>query len=157
MHSGEQPALAGSGRTVRYLSVHDLVWIHTALVGAPAAFDYERLESCMAAQYGYGDSTDVGGQACALLHRCLRERPFDCANRPLAVVAVLAFLAANGMALGWSDEELTAAAARIEAGEDLVAPVRPSASHASASIRSIVTATLAERAALLRALGEGAG
>ena len=142
--------------SVHYLSVHDLVWIHSVLAGEPVPFDYERLESCMAAQYGYGDSTDVEGQSRALLRRCLLARPFERSNRPFAAAAFLAFLAANGRELTLTDEELVSAIQRLEAGEEVDLPIGPAVRAAGSSIRGIVMQMCVERKSLLRGLDEGA-
>jgi prophage maintenance system killer protein len=83
---------------MHYLSVHDLVWINNTITGKTLAFDYEALEACMAAQYSYGDSTNVTAQAADFLEAFLFKRPFEYANVRTAYVALTTFLNANGFA-----------------------------------------------------------
>lgn len=81
---------------IRYLSVHDLVWINSTATGETLSFDYERLEQAMAAQYSYGNSSDVHAQAANLLHTLVTERPFEYGNLRTAYAATVAFAVVNG-------------------------------------------------------------
>src|SRR5438477_10114142 len=91
---------------IHYLSVHDLVWINTTVTGLTLSFDFETLEQAMAAQYSYGDSRDVPGQAANLLHILVEKRPFEYGNTRTAFVAVAAFLGANGYPLQVDDAQM---------------------------------------------------
>jgi death-on-curing protein len=88
---------------MHYLSVHDLVWINTIVTGKTLVFDYERLEAVMAAQYGYGQSTNVPSQAASLLETALKKRPFAYGNLRVAFVALVTFLNANGYSVEVDD------------------------------------------------------
>ena len=102
---------------LHYLSVHDIVWINSTLTGETVAFDYEKLEAAMAAQYSYGDSTDVSGQAANLLASFTLKPPFAYGNLRTAFVAVTTFLNANGYALQVDDEEAAAAVKDLARGQ----------------------------------------
>ena len=82
-----------------YLSVHDLVRINARVCGAEQPFDYELLEEAMAAQYGYGDSTDVLGQAAACVVALAKGKPFAQGNIRTAFAAVCVYLEGNGYAV----------------------------------------------------------
>ena len=45
---------------MEYLTVHDLVWINNTVTGEVNPYDYVTLEACMAAQYRYGNSQEIG-------------------------------------------------------------------------------------------------
>src|ERR1051325_11230818 len=100
---------------MRYLSVHDLVWINSTITGKQLPFNYETLEQAMAAQYNYGVSTDVTGQAANLLGTFLARHPFAAGNRRSACIATIVFLEANGYQVA-ADEE-TAARTVIDTAE----------------------------------------
>lgn len=84
---------------MRYLSVHDIVWINSTVLGETVPFDYEKLEACMAAQYRYGKSDDVPGQLAEFLNRLLTQPAFERGNEKTAFVAASVFLIANGLRL----------------------------------------------------------
>jgi hypothetical protein len=79
-----------------YLSVHDLTWMNSLVAGADVRFDYERVEAAVAAQYGYGDSTDVLGQASDLVEAIAAGAPFERGNAATALLALAVFLDGNG-------------------------------------------------------------
>jgi prophage maintenance system killer protein len=83
---------------VFYLTVHDIVWLNTRLTGRSVAFDYEKLEAAMAAQYGYGESRDVLGQATRFAEALLRDTAFEEGNLGTALLCVDAYLRGNGVA-----------------------------------------------------------
>ncbi len=89
-----------------YLTVQDVVWIHTGLCGAPHPFDYERLENAVAAQYGYGDSSDIQRQALRMAQRLAVQQPFVDGHPMLPLVSCLALLALNGLYLPDDAESL---------------------------------------------------
>ncbi len=96
-------------RSMQYLSVHDIVWINSTLMGSSLKFDYVTLEEAMAAQYSYGESKNIPVQAANLLHMLVNKRPFQRGNMRTGFIAVAAFLNGNGYALKVDDAE----AARI--------------------------------------------
>ena len=151
-----------SVRRMHYLSVHDLVWINTTVTGKTLAFDYEKLEAAMAAQYSYGDSTNVTVQAASLLASLLFKPPFEYGNRRTAYVAVTAFLNANGYSTEVADEEaarvihsvatreLTPAQAVEAIAERTGIGLRP-----GVTLRALVARICNEHAEALKALAEG--
>lgn len=96
-------------RQMKYLSVHDLVWLNATITGETQPFNYVALEEAMAAQYSYGESRDVPRQAANLLDTLVNKAPFQCGNVRTGFIATAAFLSANGYALKVGDDE----AARI--------------------------------------------
>jgi len=101
---------------MHYLSVHDIVWINQVVTGETLAFDYEKLEEAMAAQYSYGDSTRVLAQAAQLLRTMLTKPAFEAGNRRTALAAVAAFLGANGHAVSTSNLEAAEAVRAVAEG-----------------------------------------
>ena len=99
---------------MHYLSVHDIVWINTTLTGKTVSYNYEKLEAAMAAQYSYGNSTDVAGQAANLLEVLLIQKPFHYGNRRTAFVAACAFLSANGYSVSSDSAAIFGAIASVE-------------------------------------------
>ncbi len=79
-----------------YLSVHDLVWINSLIAGDGVPFDYELVEEAIAAQYGYGDSTDVLGQGADFVRSIAAGKPFERGNLRTALLAVGVYLEGNG-------------------------------------------------------------
>lgn len=138
---------------MRYLSVHDLVWINSTLTGREAAFDYERLEACMAAQYGYGHSRDVLSQAANFLTTFCYKRPFAEKNAETALTAFCTFLLANGWGVTAADAELAGLVQRAWSGEELTAESvrRIAAPDASggAGLRALVSRVIGERSKAL--------
>jgi prophage maintenance system killer protein len=147
---------------MHYLSVHDLVWINNTVAGRTLAFNYETLEAAMAAQYGYGDSTNVPVQAANLLSTLALDKPFELGNRRTAFIATAAFLNANGYALKVDDatadgiirDVASGSLTGIQAIEALAEPaqigLRP-----GATLRALVTHLFNEHAAALKHLAEG--
>src|SRR5688572_19158478 len=110
------PAKDSETRMLLYLSVHDIVWINATILGVTVPFDYEKLEAAMAAQYSYGDSTNVSLQAANVLASFILKPPFAAGNRRTAFVAVATFLNANGYALQADDKEAAAIVQRLDRG-----------------------------------------
>ena len=90
---------------MHYLSVHDIVWINSTITGKSLPFDYEKLEAAMAAQYSYGDSTNVPVQSANLLSTLVHSPSFAYGNQRTAFIAVTTFLNANGYALQVDDSQ----------------------------------------------------
>jgi prophage maintenance system killer protein len=123
-----------------YLSVHDIVWINSTVTGETLPFDYELLEAAMAAQYSYGDSTDVSGQAANFLASFVLKPPFAYGNLRSAYVAVTAFLNANGFALQVGDAEAAQLIRGLASGEATAAEtVEKLAKQAQIGLRPGVT------------------
>ncbi len=80
----------------RYLTLQDLIWINTEVVGSPQPYAYDRLEEATYYQYSYRQSRDVPLQAARFLWGYLRYRPFAQGNWRTAFIATLAFLEING-------------------------------------------------------------
>lgn len=149
-------------RGIHYLSVHDLVWIAGTVLGTTPCFEYERLEACMAAQYGYGDSRQIAKQGACLLKTFAKSRPFGRGNARTAFLATTAFLAANGFELIVSDEEASNAVSELFSGRasasDVVARLYRETGLAlreNATLRSLVGFLCNRHASVLKALAAG--
>jgi death on curing protein len=149
-------------REMQYLSVHDLVWINNTVTGKTLAFDYEKLEAAMAAQYSYGDSTHVTLQAANLLASLLFGSPFEYGNRRTAYVAVTTFLNANGYATPVEDEEAARLIHSVAAREITPARAIEALSQKAdiglrpgVTLRALVAHICNEHGAALTALTEG--
>ena len=92
-----------------YMSVHDLVWANALLEGDGVPFDYELLEEAIAAQYGYGDSTDALGQAADFVRAIAVAKPFERGNLRTALLALGVYLEGNGRSVRFSGEDIRAA------------------------------------------------
>ena len=149
---------------IHYLSTHDFVWINTTVTGKTLEFDYEALEECMAAQYSYGDSTNVPGQAAFTLHKVLTRRPFEGGNLRTGFLAFLAFLTANRYGVKGEDARLAelirSAAGGGISSDDVVAEVAEPTELAlrpGVTLRTLVTHLINERREVLRLLAAGDG
>lgn len=90
---------------MHYLTTHDLVWVNRLVTGKIQPYNYVTLEAVMAGQYRYGASQNVPEQAAVLLDRLLFKAPFAEGNRRTALIALLAFLDANGYQVRVDDVE----------------------------------------------------
>ena len=149
---------------LHYLSVHDIVWINTTLTGETVPFDYEKLEAAMAAQYSYGDSTDVAAQAANFLASFDIKPPFAYGNVRTAFVAVTTFLLANGFTLqvddaGASEAMSAAASGDASAAETIAKLAKPSetALRPGVTLRTLVTHICNEHKDALARLTKGDG
>ena len=146
---------------MHYLSNHDLTWINATLLGKSVPFNYEALESAMAAQYSYGDSTLVQEQAGNLLGSFVKSPPFAAGNRRTAFVALLTYLAANGYELTASADDTSALVndvfeRRIDSDSAIAKCVGKSAGAPStASLRSVVTSILNSNSSAISSLTPG--
>ena len=102
---------------MQYLSVHDLVWINATATGETLHFHYDALEAAMAAQYNYGNSTNVPVQAANMLSKMLEAPIFEHGNRQTAFIAVTAFLVANGFRLVVTDSEAVAIVEKVASSQ----------------------------------------
>ena len=149
-------------QTMAYLSVHDIVWINTMLAGRTLRFNYITLEEAMAAQYSYGNSTNVPVQAANLLKVLVAKKPFEFGNIRTGFIATTAFLLANGYALKAEDAQcaetiLALANGRISADEAIAALAEPSESamRPGVTLRSLVTAIFGAHESALQSLAQG--
>ena len=142
-----------------YLTVHDLVWLNSLFAGDHVPFDYERLEACMAAQYGYGYSRDLLGQAAAFAEAMLRKNPFREGNLRSGLVAVSVFLSGNGIELAPrpSVADAVRAVHRNEAdGEALLKALIPGAVVASDESKTVAVQPVGPSPSALRTLTDDA-
>lgn len=91
---------------MRYLTVHDVIWMNTALTGQPQTYHFDRLENAVYSQYSYGDSRNLLKQAADMLQRLYQDKPFAQGNELTAVVATATFLRLNGYELRLTAETL---------------------------------------------------
>jgi death-on-curing family protein len=147
---------------MQYLSVHDIAWINSTLAGKALKFDYVTLEESMAAQYSYGDSTDVERQAANLLSTLVTKRPFAYGNTRTGFIAVTAFLDANGYAPKVDDSGAAEIVRQVAAGQraaadaitELAAPAE-TALRPGVSLRSLVTHIFNAHAEAIKLLAAG--
>lgn len=102
---------------MRYLTVHDVIWINTAVTGSPQRYDFDRLENAVYNQYAYGQSRDVLAQGARLLARLLRDRPFEQGSELTALVATMVFLRLNGYTLQMGADEVQSVLAQLTQGQ----------------------------------------
>ncbi len=130
---------------MHYLTNHDLVWINTVVTGHSMPYNYVTLESCMAAQYAYKDSSHPEAQAAAFLARLRETAPFAGGNRRTAFLALLTFLELNGLAV--RKDPLAASQAMLALHQGTAGPQqtvealldRQSPAPAPAVLRALVT------------------
>ena len=84
---------------MRYLTVQDVIWIHSLMAETPGSFDYSRLEEACFYQYGYGASIDLPAQAARFLAGFITKSPFATRNVATALASFAAFLLMNGKRL----------------------------------------------------------
>lgn len=146
---------------MHYLSVHDIVWVNQVATGETIAFDYEKLEEAMAAQYSYGDSTRTLEQAAQLLRTMLVKPAFEAGNRRTAFVATAAFLGANGHAVRASCPEAAETVRAVAEGrlsaQDAVGRLAGDSAKMplETSLRTLVTHICSQYCEALRILAEG--
>ena len=109
----------------RYLSAEQVVSLHQVLTGLlsgdPGIRDLRALDAAVAKPTLVFEGEDLYGsmaaKAAALLHSLVTLSPFVMASKGTAAVAAECFLAANGVALAATDQELTELTTSIERGE----------------------------------------
>lgn len=102
---------------MRYLTVHDVIWINTAVTGSPQRYDFDRLENAVYSQYSYGQSQDVLAQAARMLRRLAQDQPFEQGSEITALVATMVFLRLNGYTLQVSADEVDSVLAQVAQGQ----------------------------------------
>ena len=147
---------------MHYLSVHDIVWINSSITGKSLKFDFETLEAAMAAQYGYGDSRNVTGQAAGLLGSLLKKPPFEYGNRRTAFIALSTFLNANGFKLKVTDEEAVSILQMTASGQTTpddaisqIAEQTTPGSHTEIPLRTLVGYVLNAHTSAVQSLAVG--
>lgn len=109
----------------RYLSVEQVLSLHQSLTGPlsgdPGIQDLRALDAAAARPSLTFDGEDLypsaPAKAAALLFALVTSAPFLTASKGTAAVAAECFLAANGLALAASDQDLDRLVAAIERGE----------------------------------------
>jgi death-on-curing protein len=109
----------------RYLSVEQVLSLHQGLTGIlsgdPGIRDLRVLDAAVARPTLAFDGEDLypslPAKAAALLHALVATTPFVTASKGTAIVAAECFLAANGSALGATDQEAAELALAVERGE----------------------------------------
>jgi death-on-curing protein len=109
----------------RYLSVDQVVSLHQGLTGPlsgdPGIRDLRALDAAIAKPAIVFEGEDLyatlPAKAAALMHALVTTAPFVSASKATAAVAAECFLAANGLALAATDQELTQLTTSIERGE----------------------------------------
>lgn len=110
---------------IRYLSVEQVLSLHQSLTGPlsgdPGIQDLRALDAAAARPSLTFDGEDLypsaPAKAAALLFALVTSAPFLTASKGTAAVAAECFLAANGLALAASDQDLDRLVAAIERGE----------------------------------------
>jgi len=109
----------------RYLSTEQVVSLHQGLTGLlsgdPGIRDLRALDAAVSKPALVFEGEDLypslATKAAALMHALVTTTPFVTASKGTAVVAAECFLAANGVALAATDQELTELTRSIEKGE----------------------------------------
>jgi len=135
------------------------VWLNSLFCGDDTPFDYERLEECMAAQYGYGCSRDLLGQAATFGEATLRKNAFREGNLRTGLLALAVFLSGNGAELTprGSVADAVRAVHRNEAdGEDLLEGLIPGVVAGSHGDEALAVRPVSPSPSALRSLTENA-
>ena len=109
----------------RYLSAQQVLSLHQGLTGLlsgdPGIRDLRALDAAIARPAIVFDGEDLypspASKAAALLHAIVTTTPFVTASKGTAAVAAECFLAANGLALAATDQELAEMTTSVEKGE----------------------------------------
>jgi prophage maintenance system killer protein len=105
MDNDTEQAEANGSRSLRYLTVQDMLWINLQVTKKVQHFSYAKLEEATFYQYGYGASKDLVVQAGRFLRGFVKLRPLDAGNEATAFVGCAAFLHLNGARLNLTDDE----------------------------------------------------
>ncbi len=132
-----QPAPGPASRW-RYLTVQDLIWINTEIMGAPQPYNYDRLEEATYYQYSYRRSMDVPLQSARFLWGYLTYRPFAKGNLATALIGVLTFLEINGFEVHLPPDEAV----------QWLLDVAQRRTHPLSAIRQIITPNISENRSL---------
>ena len=134
---------------LNYLTVQDMLWVNLQLTKSTNGFDYALLEEATFYQYGYGQSSDLIGQAAKFLVGFAKKKPFGGkADAETALIGCLAFLAINGHHVALPAEEVSSWLTRvvggqIDAHEALSQLAQPTGGHHSATPAESLRAALA--------------
>lgn len=84
---------------LRTLTVPDFLWLNQELTKGRQKYSFATLEEGVFYQYGYGQSTDVVGQAARLLTGFAKLNPFEKGSSATALAGTIAFLKMNELNL----------------------------------------------------------
>lgn len=107
---------APGSRSLKYLTVQDMLWINLQATKKVQHFRYAMLEEATYYQYGYGTSHDLAIQAGRFLSGFMKLRPFDAGNVATAFIGCVAFLTMNCARLNLSDEDATQWVKKVRSG-----------------------------------------
>ncbi len=126
---------------MRYLTVYDVIWINTAVTGAPQRYNFDRLENAVHHQYSYGESRDLLVQAGRMFQRLLKDQPFEEGNDLTALVATAVLLRFNGYTLDLGADEVSSVLSQLAQGQlqatELLQQCAQPAEPATASLREV--------------------
>jgi len=97
------PPDAHSLKSLKYLTIQDMIWINLLVTKKVHHFNYAQLEEATFYQYGYGASRDIAKQAARFLSGFMKMRPFEVGNEASAFIGFAAFLLMNGKCLYLED------------------------------------------------------
>ena len=86
-------------KDLTYLTVQDVVWIHSQIAGDQRSFNYAALEESVSAQYHYGSNLAVTSCAEIFAKTFFNKKPFSLYNEAAVLVSFAAFLRLNGWEL----------------------------------------------------------
>ena len=109
----------------RYLSTEQVVTLHQRLTGPlsgdPGIGDLRALDAAVLKPTLTFDGEDLypslAAKAAVLLHGLVTASPFIAASKGTAAIAAECFLAANGLAVAASDQDLAQLVTAVERGE----------------------------------------
>ena len=110
---------------IRYLSTEQVVTLHQRLTGPlsgdPGIGDLRALDAAVLKPTLTFDGEDLypslAAKAAVLLHGLVTASPFIAASKGTAAIAAECFLAANGLAVAASDQDLVQLVTAVERGE----------------------------------------
>src|ERR1700722_19742898 len=108
---------ANGSKSLKYLTVQDILWINLQATKKVHHFRYALLEEATYYQYGYGASRNLALQAGRFLHGFMKLHPLDAGNEVTAFIGCAAFLILNGSRLKLSDGEATGWLGQVRSGQ----------------------------------------
>jgi death-on-curing protein len=119
-----------------YLALPDLLDLYALIIGASASEAADQLRNrdglqgalARAETYAHYEAADLALQAAVLAHGIAEGQPFIDGNKRMALVAMLTFLAINGLRVEASDPELANWIISFSSGatpEDVAGHLRP--------------------------------
>jgi prophage maintenance system killer protein len=117
MENDSENTEANSSKSLKYLTVQDILWINLQATKKVQHFRYALLEEATFYQYGYGASRNLALQAGRFLHGFMKLHPLDAGNEATAFIGCAAFLILNGSRLKLTDDEATGWLAQVRSGQ----------------------------------------